>query len=222
MIGRSSLGAFLDLTAYEPEAWERDLAVLEALDLDHLELWLEFEPQPSELTVLEALLGCEVVTLHAGHYPRFELHSAVLDRLAERFARLDRSVEPIVTLENMPERGGASSDALVGLDDFNALSARLPDLSITLDSGHCIQNGENVGRFVETHHTRIRNVHLHDACKGGSGHMALGSGDLSLDQLVGALDRVDYSGFITIETLTHDDLKTSLDVLRAIRTGSYP
>src|SRR5271163_2211934 len=61
-------------------------------------------------------LRCRVLTFHAGAYGDVEPRSNALDRLAERFVSFVHGSEPIVTLENMPARNGATRETLAELD----------------------------------------------------------------------------------------------------------
>lgn len=254
MLERASIGAFLNLTAFEPEAWKRDLALYDELRLDHVELWLEFEPSKREVAVLRSvlgsrtsimhapfigmslathwdelatlsvsrshraievagILGCHVVTLHAGPYAKFDGHTRACERLTERIGRFARIASPRVTLENLPERGGATRDAVSGLADLEHVLALLPSLHATLDVGHCLQNGEDPLPFILENVPRIANIHIHDGHVRGGAHQALGTGDLPTDELLAALDGAGYAGFLTIETLSEEALRASLDVL---------
>lgn len=257
MLEHCSVGAFLNLTAFEPERWREGLAELDELGVAHLELWLEFEPAPREVALLEALLAgrrtimhgpfigmslsthwedlaalslgrahravevagvlrCEVVTLHAGPFAKFEGHRQALARLAERFARFSRISSPAVALENLPARAGASADAVAGIGDLEQMIESLPGLSVTLDVGHCLQNGEDPRPFIERHSERIVDIHLHDGEPGGGAHRALGAGELPLHELLSCLDAVGYRGFLTVETLSAEDLRSSLQALWAL------
>lgn len=160
-----------------------------------------------------ALLDCEVVTLHAGPYANFGPHTRALERLAARLSRFARLSFPAVTVENMPARGGATSEAVAATADLDALGELLPELSFTLDVGHCLQNEEDPAAAFTARAGRVRNIHLHDGQLGGASHQALGTGDLDLDAFVDALAQHDYRGFLTIETLSPEALRQSLELL---------
>ncbi len=158
MLDHVSLGAFVDLHSHDPDGWRERLSLLEEPKLDHVELWLEYEPAvretgalvhtfagkrtimhapfigmslATEWSALAALsldrchraievagaIGCEVVTVHAGMHASHEYHDAALGRLVERFQRFARIPTPIVTLENMASRGGATRETLAGGED---------------------------------------------------------------------------------------------------------
>ena len=159
------------------------------------------------------ILGCQVVTLHAGPYAKFMPREEALSRLAERLSRFARLTSPTVAVENMPARAGVASEALTASSDLDELAALLPTVSVTLDVGHCLQNEEDPAAAFTARAERIRNIHLHDGERGGRSHQALGTGDLDLASFLRALEERDYDGFLTIETLSTEDLRRSLDVL---------
>jgi sugar phosphate isomerase/epimerase len=267
MLDKASLGAFVDLHSHDPDGWRERLSLLDGLDLDHVELWLEYEPAVRETgtlihafagrrTIMHApfigmslatdwgalaalsldrchravevagAIGCEIVTVHAGMHARHGSHDAALSRLVERFERFERIPAPVVTLENMTARGGATRETLAGLEDLEALSRALPDVAITLDVGHCVQNGEDPAAVFTALAGQVRNIHLHDAREGGRAHMALGEGELNLEGLLRTLEASGYAGFVTLETLGPDALRRSVRLLAEFdvhgRDGAHP
>jgi sugar phosphate isomerase/epimerase len=162
------------------------------------------------------VLGCWVVTLHAGVYGAFSPAEVAMQRLSARIERFARIGHPVVTIENMPARAGATREAVATSADLDRLVAALPELSVTFDVGHSVQNGEDPAAVAHRHRGRIANIHLHDGIAGGRAHTALGSGQLALDALVARLDADGYAGFISIETLSHEDLVSSLEALAGL------
>lgn len=255
-----SVGAFINLQRHEPDVWLAELDHLDGLGLDHVELWLEYEPQGREArdlasvfggwrTIMHgpfigmslasewsalaslsldrchraveiaAVIGCEVVTLHAGTYAAHGDHRSARERLASRFARFTSLRSPNVTLENMPARGGATQEALASDRDITAVRRLLPDLQLTLNVGHCVQNDEDPAIVMATHAKHIRNIHLHDGRRAGPAHLPLGGGELNLDAFLDTVDLTGYRGFVTIETLDPNDLAQSL---AALTTRAWP
>jgi sugar phosphate isomerase/epimerase len=82
-----------------------------------------------------------------------------------------------------------------------------------LDVGHCTQNGEQYDDFVRHYADVVANIHLHDAKRGGKGHLALGAGELDLGGFLRGLKSSQYRGFLTLETLTEDDTSRSWQLL---------
>lgn len=257
MLDDASIGAFVNVTDGDLDKVADEIATLRAHGLDHVEVWLEYQPPPRELDALTRLLdgwvrimhgpfvgmslstdwealaaislerchraieaagvlSCEVVTLHGGTYGDFTPHETALERLSARVARFTRISHPVVTIENMPARGGATREAVTAVEDLDALRDRIPTLKLTLDVGHCLQNGEDPAAVADRHVNHIADIHLHDGVAGGRAHAALGTGDLDVAELVRLLDARAYRGFISIETLTGDDLTASLETLAAL------
>ncbi len=162
-----------------------------------------------EAVELAANLGARVVTFHAGTYPVFGDREKALHQLAERFAPFVKSDSPIVTLENMPVRGGTARECLGKLDDLIDLESLLPDVRFTLDVGHCLQNGDDFESFLRDKSHRISDIHLHDAICGGKAHLALGKGNLDLVSLLRTLREVKFGGYVGLETITWKDTERS-------------
>jgi sugar phosphate isomerase/epimerase len=155
-------------------------------------------------------INAKVVTLHAGTYEVFEQHQSALDRLVRRIERFTSVQSPVVTLENMPVRSsGTTRECLGHLDDLRRLVAMIPQVHLTLDIGHCLQNGDNHLAFLRQYHDQIRNIHLHDGRESGRGHLRLGSGELDLPKLLWTLESVRYPGFVTLETIRDEDTDSS-------------
>jgi sugar phosphate isomerase/epimerase len=255
-------GVFINLTAFEPNAWQDELNWAHSLpELDHLELWLEFLPTRRQLRGMREMfagqrlimhgpfigtslaaewdelaeasvercswaveaasfLECEVVTFHAGSYPAFSTEDAALERLAARFEAFASLAEPRVTLENMPARNGATVETLGTLEGLKRMADRLPSLHFTLDVGHCLQNGESLKPFVRAYSDRIANIHLHDGLDGGRSHLALGEGELDVQDFLRCLDASGYDAFLTLETLGQEDTTVSWHALQAAKSGA--
>jgi sugar phosphate isomerase/epimerase len=251
MLDQTSLGAFVDLHAHDPAGWEQRLALLDDLGLDHVELWLEYEPAVRETgalvqafggrrTIMHApfigmslatdwaplaalslerchravevagAVGCEIVTVHAGMHARHGSHDAALANLLQRFERFARIPAPVVTLENMAAKGGATRETLASREDLEALSSALPGVGVTLDVGHCVQNGEDPAALFTAFRDQVRDIHLHDAQEGGRAHLALGEGTLDLEGFIQTLQSANYAGFLTIETIGTEALRSSV------------
>jgi sugar phosphate isomerase/epimerase len=91
---------------------------------------------------------------------------------------------------------------------------RLPDLRVTLDVGHAVQNGENWIAFLRSHAGRIANIHLHDAEPQGPGHLRLGSGAMDPFALARLLRAIGYTGYVTLATVGQNDTTASYKLWR--------
>jgi sugar phosphate isomerase/epimerase len=162
-------------------------------------------------------LGAELITIHSGtalfNTGRTDAH----DRLAESVLRLRdrRPGPPEITLENMADRRGVTYEPVVGLQDFAAMKARIPDLGFTLDVGHALQSALDPRPFIDQYRPSVRNVHLHDGVANGPAHLSLGTGRLDLRGLLAALNG--YEGFVGLEVLHWDGLVESWDALNRMK-----
>jgi sugar phosphate isomerase/epimerase len=166
------------------------------------------------------VLGSEILTLHAGTYGAHGSHADALQRVAMRLERFRAIGHPKLSIENLPRRRGASVEAVTFERDLDALAEYAPDIRYTIDVGHCLQNREDPVAVLERQHQRVGNIHLHDGNLSAGAHLGLGDGDLDLADLLSALDRLAYDGFLTVEVLDLDDLVHSLEVLRSYGIGS--
>lgn len=163
---------------------------------------------------LACFLGSEVVTIHGGIVHRDEPHERVIGRLVERLERLSHYRDPVIALENMAGRGGATREAIARTEHLVQVMGCLPDLQVTLDTGHALQNGDDPAHFIEVNGDRIVNIHLHDARVGGKGHLRLGTGELDTTRLLETLHGTNYDRFLTLETVGVNDTAASWDVVR--------
>lgn len=159
-------------------------------------------------------VSAKVVTFHAGSYPLFFTKDAVLEMLADRFERFSDLVDPFATLENMPiKSSGTVREPIGSLSDCEAILKFLPKLRLTLDIGHCLQNGDDFVSFIRRHHNRIENIHLHDGVRNGKAHMGLGNGALDLNKFLEVLVAVGFHKHVGIETISPEDTSSSWDTL---------
>lgn len=167
------------------------------------------------------IIGAKVVTLHAGTYPFFETRETALARLARKFSDFVSLGTPIVALENMPVKEGTTREALANLEDLELLKSMMPEVHFTLDIGHSLQNQDDYASFLMRHHESVVNIHLHDGLPNRRSHLALGMGLLDLAGFLRVLRQVNYSRYISLETISHEDTKASwsvwLDVESSIR-----
>jgi sugar phosphate isomerase/epimerase len=165
-------------------------------------------------------LEAQVLTVHPGEVPAMEPKEAVLDRAAEAYTTLQRRAgDLVVTLENMPDRPTAKREGIVSGRNFQELLERVPTMRFTLDIGHAVQNGDRYDVFLRKHAAAVANIHLHDGIKGGPGHLALGHGELEIDEFFTCIRAADYQGFISLETLGFADTELSWKIVTHHRAG---
>lgn len=157
-------------------------------------------------------LSAELVTVHAGSYPVFGTIDIAKERLIDNLQFVIAETDIQVNLENMPFRTGTTPETIAQLEDLNLVATALPNVGLTLDIGHCLQNGEDFLSFVLENAQRISNIHLHDGLRGGSSHLPLGEGDLDMSRFVATLIESGYDDFIGLETISHADTATSWDM----------
>lgn len=159
-------------------------------------------------------ISAKIVTFHAGSYPLFLSKDEVLETLASRFERFSELQNPVATLENMPIKSdGTVREPIGSLSDCEMIIKLLPKLKLTLDIGHCLQNGDDFVSFIRLHHAKIENIHLHDGLAQGKAHLGLGKGSLDLDSFLKVLMAVSFSKHVGIETIRPEDTRSSWELL---------
>jgi sugar phosphate isomerase/epimerase len=159
-------------------------------------------------------VDARVVTFHAGSYALFESRSQTLEHLASRFERFAELKDPVATLENLPIKSyGTTKEPIGKLSDCEEILKLLPKLRFTLDIGHSIQNEDDFVSFLRKHGSRVENIHLHDGFPQGRGHLRLGTGKLDLNQFLDTLKEIAFTGFVSMETISLDDTRSSWRML---------
>ena len=129
-------------------------------------------------------------------------------RWLQRYAG-DYGVE--VLLENVPN---PTPYLLVSLDDFRLFDAEMtPRIDYVLDIGHSNLLGETLG-FIEEFGTRIKHVHVSDNESETDSHLCIGEGTIDWEETMGALKRIDFNGWIVIES--YSKIGKSIDNLRRL------
>jgi sugar phosphate isomerase/epimerase len=80
-----------------------------------------------------------------------------------------------------------------------------PRLGANLDVGHAVVNGERIDEAVLTLAGRIWNLHVEDLPGRKHYHQTPGDGTFDWPQLAGALRRIGYDRFVTVELYTQTD-----------------
>ncbi len=160
-------------------------------------------------------LGASAFTIHAGKFADFEDHVEVLKRVADRYhwlsERANGSIE--IGIENLKaKRSGVSRESVSTLHDLQVICQFNPDLRLTPDVGHAVQNGEDPVELLYFAKDRIASVHLHDAAQGERSHRAFGNGDVPLDAVAKAILDV-APDYVTLELLSVEDGVSSFNAL---------
>ncbi|MCD4532689.1 sugar phosphate isomerase/epimerase [Nocardioides sp. cx-169] len=149
-------------------------------------------------------LGSEAVSCWSGTAPPGVGASVLWRRVVGGLAPvLDDAADLGVTVCVEPEPGMF----LATLDDVLALRSRFGDpehLQVTLDLGHLVCNeprtpAETVRRAAPV----LGNVQVDDMVRDVHEHLELGTGELDLDSVLGALEAVGYDGLACVELPRH-------------------
>lgn len=161
-------------------------------------------------------INAQVITVHLGSYLSYDSPSSAISRIEPSFLTLlSHTQTPLLAIENMPRKDSWQQSAFC-LTDLEAFWPNFTATNFTLDIGHCIKSGENYLKAIADHHTHIKDIHLHDGTKDGD-HQALGTGRLQLDPLLKLLDQLNYTGFLTLETIGHEATQKSWQILNQSR-----
>lgn len=162
-------------------------------------------------------LGAKSVTFHCGTTTKFSPERAAIELLIKNLGKIKKCYKGKVNflIENVPEEKGVQFCYPTFLKNFVYLKSRLTWLNFTLDIGHAFRNGENldeISKFLKKYKDSILDIHLHDATlKGlkGQDHLTLGKGNLDFHKFFQILNRVGYTGYISLETISNEDTEKS-------------
>lgn len=154
-----------------------------------------------EAAAVADAVSAEVMTVHPGIAGSFEDHHVLMERLALSLSVLRSRCTggPVVAVENMPCRWGASQETLVTVEQCASLIRLDADTRITLDVGHAAQNVDKWQPFLVEHAAAVADVHLHGARAEGRGHLSLvdASSDVTAADFAAAQRAGRYGGFVT-------------------------
>jgi sugar phosphate isomerase/epimerase len=175
-----------------------------------------------EYVDLTKALGCEYLVVHCGFH-----FSAYLDRVrAALYETMARCVEygekrkvPLV-IENMNRLPGDSEFQYLGVtvDEFQDLFRRIrsPFLGLALDVAHSELLPGGTVPFVRAFRERIHSAQLSDNRGTVDEHMTIGDGRIDFGRVLGALQRVDFTGPLIIELFDVPKKLRSLSRLRRL------
>ena len=86
------------------------------------------------------------------------------------------------------------------VDDFSALAAGIPGLTLALDTGHLIVTGERdpAAAVAEFAH-RLGTVAIEDMARGVHVHLPFGEGDMDVPGVLSALEAVGFARLVCVE-----------------------
>ncbi|MEW1584483.1 sugar phosphate isomerase/epimerase family protein [Micromonospora vinacea] len=95
-----------------------------------------------------------------------------------------------------PEPGMLVDDC----DDWARLAAEVPNLTLALDTGHCLVSGRyDPAAAVRAFAASLGACAIEDMPRGRHEHRAPGEGDLDFPAVLGALTEAGYSGLVSLE-----------------------
>ncbi|WP_206664595.1 sugar phosphate isomerase/epimerase family protein [Dankookia rubra] len=143
------------------------------------------------------ILGAEAVSFWAGvPLPGVDRGEAA-EWLVEGVEQvLDHAARRGVTAALEPEPGMLVET----LDDWSLLQARLPQLKLALDLGHCLVTQERepaaaVGEFA----AQLGTVAIEDMRRGDHTHLPFGEGDMDIPACLDALEAIGFARLVCVE-----------------------
>lgn len=161
-------------------------------------------------------LGAKIITMHGGAFPLFLNKYTVRKTFITNFKQLINYAKDKIeiTIENISMKKTTQISYPVLLDELLEIQSLIPNINFTLDVGHCIQNNDKFTDFLVKNKNYIKNIHLHNAIKGGNAHFGFNkNGDLKLQHFLTLLKDINYSNFLSLEVLGKQDVKESWKLL---------
>lgn len=161
------------------------------------------------------VLGAKLVTFHCGSTTIFTTKKQAAEIFIQNFKKIKNQYKgkAVFTIENVAgKRRGPQISYPNFPTDLMYLKKKLPWLNFTLDVGHAFEGGKNldiISRFLKKYKNSVLNIHLQDAILKGEAHLALGKGNLDFNKFFQILNNIDYTGYISLETLSNEDTKKS-------------
>jgi len=160
------------------------------------------------------VLKAKLVTFHCGGKTIYDSRKATEKMFVQNFRRIKNRYKgkiPFV-IENVAVKRRGPQISYPDLPDLVYLKKKLHWLNFTLDIGHILESGkglDTISKFLKKYKNSILNIHLHDAILKGEAHLALGKGDLDVGEFFQLLNKIKYTGYISLETISREDTKKS-------------
>ena len=173
-----------------------------------LKLYLE------TLRIADALRA-KLVTFHCGDSIIYESKEKIIEDFIESLKKIKNyhKGKAAFAIENVPAIPRGAQISYPGFpQDLIYLKKKIPWLNLTLDIGHAFQGGKDlksISDFLKKYKNSISDIHLHDATLGGKAHLALGRGNLDYNEFFCILNKIDYSGYVSLETISNKDIESS-------------
>jgi sugar phosphate isomerase/epimerase len=161
------------------------------------------------------ILKAKLVTFHCGGSTIYESKETTLETVIRNLKKIKSLYKgrATFTVENVSAVPKGPQISYPGFPkDLIYLKKRIPWLNFTLDIGHVFKGGKNlrsISNFLKKYKNSILDIHLHDAILKGEDHLALGKGNLDFNKFFQILNKIDYTGYISLETISNEDTKKS-------------
>jgi len=156
------------------------------------------------LCLIARNFGAHVVVLHSGSLGKKLFDKTIIDRLHD----LQKKYHITFGIENMPKSPFNLRRKYAWKPDSFLATLTKDDLSITLDTTHLAQVGEDICDFFEKNYKKIVNIHLSSYKKDWHNrklllqkntHLPLYQGELPVKKFLHLLKQKQYKGLITME-----------------------
>lgn len=163
-------------------------------------------------------INAKIVTTHTGVIGAFYNTNNIESYVNREYLNLvnSKTNSPLITVENLPKKH-AFIQSYPSLMEIN--TERLwQNCNLTLDIGHAILDKIDYLKFLESHISCIKNIHLHNIVKGKEHESIAKKGKLKLNGLFDMLTKLDYRGFVNLEIPDEKNLIDSWNYLRPFRS----
>jgi len=159
-------------------------------------------------------LEAKLVTFHCGSKTVYLSREMAAEILIQNLKKIKSSYRGKInfSIENVAAKIRGPQVSYPNLSDLSYLKNKFSLLNLTLDIGHAIEDGNNLKSiliFLKKYKNSILDIHLHDAVFRGKAHLALGKGDLDLVKFLNLLRKINYQGYLSLETISFNDTRFS-------------
>ncbi len=167
-------------------------------------------------------LGCQEIVIHAGKCPADQV-PFMLDRAREcavmsisELALFADDLGVKVGIEN--KQKGMDREIIMTVDDHIKMVSKFQHLGIfaVLDIGHAFTTGCSLVDYICTLGNSLKATHFHDNNGQTDDHLALGHGDVPLEEVVTKLNDIDFNGLSILEIKDIRELSSSVQYLKKL------
>ena len=131
----------------------------------------------------------------------------VADNSIKELGKYSEDLGVNTTIENMPAFENMIYQDMKKLDETLVEF----DMGMTFDIGHAHHSGISPD---ETYFDSIKHIHAHDNMGDDDSHLALGEGNIQLNDIINTFEKKNYNGIYMIEVNDKDSIKKSLEYLK--------